>query len=338
MSLTGATSTDARWMGAALALSQRGVGLSFPNPPVGCVLVGGGAMAGRVVGRGWTQPGGRPHAEAMALQQAGAAARGATAYVTLEPCAHASARGGACADALVAAGVARVVCGAGDPDPRTNGKGIQRLRDAGIAVATAVRQRESEAIMAGFFARQRLGRPFITLKLALSLDGSVALASGASRWITGPRARAHGHLERARADMIVVGRGTLAMDAPALDVRLAGLEGRAPRVGVVTTGTGALPAAPATARAMTFASLEALAATTLADLVLVEGGAGLARSLVTADLVDRLLVYRAPILVGGKSALGDLGLADPGAAHGRWQAGCVIDLAPDRLETYLRIR
>ena len=315
---------DARCMGAALALAQRGVGLTRPNPSVGCVIVG----HGRTIGRGWTQPGGRPHAEAMALAAAGDA-RGATAYVTLEPCAHASARGPACADTLVAAGVARVVIAAGDPDPRTNGAGIARLRAAGIAVTTGVRTADAEAILAGFLTRLRLGRPHITLKLAVSLDGAIALHTGQSLWITGARARAHAHLERARADVILVGQGTLAADAPRLDVRLAGLEARAPERAVMGR--------QAVAGWRHFASPAALAAMTDADLVLAEGGAGLAASLLAADMVDRLLLYRAPIIIGGRG-LGDIGLADLAHAHGRWEAQPIVTLGADRLETYNRIR
>ncbi|MBC7519793.1 MAG: bifunctional diaminohydroxyphosphoribosylaminopyrimidine deaminase/5-amino-6-(5-phosphoribosylamino)uracil reductase RibD [Sandarakinorhabdus sp.] len=314
-------------MGAALALSARGVGLTTPNPPVGCVLVRGG----RVVGRGWTQPGGRPHAEAMALAQAGDAARGATAYVTLEPCAHASVRGPACADTLIAAGVARVVIAAGDPDPRTDGAGVLRLRAAGIAVTEGVRLAEAEAVMAGFFSRLRRRRPHITLKLAVSLDGCIAMASGASRWITGERARAHAHLERARADLILVGRGTLNFDAPGLDVRLPALAHRSPAMAVMSRSAD-LPAG-----VRHIADPDALAAVTDADLVLAEGGVGVAASLLHADLVDRLLLYRAPILIGGRG-LGDIGLASLADAHGRWAAAPIVALGPDRLETYTRVR
>ncbi len=167
-------SDAARWLGAALALASRGVGRTSPNPSVGCIVVAGT----RIVGRGWTQPGGRPHAEAMALAQAGDAARGATAYVTLEPCAHVSPRGPACADLLVAAGVGRVVACGPDPDPRTAGAGFARLQAAGIEVVDGIRRAEAERLNAGFFVRQRLGRPHVTLKLALSLDGSIALADG----------------------------------------------------------------------------------------------------------------------------------------------------------------
>ncbi len=315
-------------MGAALALSQRAVGQTKLNPPVGCVLV----RDGRIVGRGWTQPGGRPHAEAMALAEAGEAARGASAYVTLEPCAHDSPRGPACADGLIAAGVARVLIAAGDPDPRTNGAGIARLRASGITVADGVRTAEARAIMAGFFSRLESRRPHITLKLGLSLDGCVAMASGESRWITGDRARAHGHLERARADLILVGHGTLAADSPKLDVRLAGLEDRSPQIAVMS----AVNALPDGVRRI--ASPDALAALTDINLVLAEGGAGLAASLVAADLVDRLLLYRAPILIGGRPALASIGIGSLAEAQGRWVAAPVISLGPDRLETYTRIR
>ena len=317
---------DQRLMGAALALSEHGVGRTGLNPPVGCVIVKDGC----VVGRGHTQDGGRPHAEAVALAMASAAAVGATAYVTLEPCAHASPRGPACADALVGAGVARVVVAAGDSDPRTDGAGVARLRAAGVVVTEGVRTAEAEAVMAGFFTRLRLARPHITLKLAVSLDGSVALASGISKWITGERARAHAHLERARADMILVGRGTWDADAPRLDVRLPGLEERSPIVAVMGSRSAV--------GARHLANPSELVAVADANLVLAEGGAGLAASLIAADLVDRLLLYRAPILVGGRAALSAIGLDDLGPAHGRWLPGPIIDLKPDRLETYTRIR
>ncbi len=318
---------DPRWMGAALALSQRGVGRTGLNPPVGCVIV----HDDRVIGRGWTQPGGRPHAEAMALGEA-RNARGATAFVTLEPCAHASQRGPACADLLIAAGIARVVIAATDPDPRTNGTGIARLRAAGIAVTTGINAAAAQATMAGFFSRLQRGRPYVTLKLAVSLDGSVAMASGESRWITGPRARAHGHLERARADLIIVGRGTLDADNPRLDVRLGGLEDRSPQMAVMSGGNSL------SAGVRHIANPAALAALDDTNLVLAEGGAGLAASLIAADLVDRLLLYRAPVLLGGRPALAAIGLTQLAAAHGRWAPGPIIELAPDRVETYIRIR
>ncbi len=325
---------DHRWLGAALALASRGVGRTAPNPSVGCIIV----RSGHVVGRGWTQPGGRPHAEAMALAAAGDAVRGAVAYVTLEPCAHVSARGPSCSDALIAAGIARVVACGPDPDPRTGSQGFDRIRAAGITVSDGARRAEAERLNAGFFTRQRHGRPHITLKLAMSLDGSIALADGTSRWITGERARAHAHLERARCDMIVVGAGTLAADDPALDVRLDGLEDRRPRRAVLSTLLAAIPVGARIGEALTLRDLADLNADAGVLSVLVEGGAGVATRLIAADWVDRLLIYRAPIIVGGRPAAGDLGLTDLAAAHGRWRRVATLDLDPDRVEEYDRIR
>ena len=315
-------------MAAAIALGERGRGRTSPNPHVGCLIVQGETA----VGRGWTQPGGRPHAEAVALEEAGAAAAGATVYVTLEPCAHESARGPACADGLVDARPARVVVAAEDPDPRTNGAGIARLRAAGIAVESGLGRAEAEASMAGFMSRVRTGRPFVTLKLALSIDGRIALASGESQWITGEDSRAHAHLERARADMILVGRGTYEADAPRLDVRLAGLEDRSPRRAILTGGE----APEGWTRLGSPNDIFALG--DVNDL-LVEGGAGAATAFLAADLVDRLLVYRAPILIGnGRAAVGDLGLASLADAHGRWRQIDSRALGVDRLDIYERCR
>ena len=313
-------------MGAALSLAGRGRGRTAPNPSVGCVIVN----QGRVVGRGWTQPGGRPHAEAMALAEAGARARGATAYVTLEPCAHVSPRGPACADLLVAAGVARVVAGVGDPDPRTNGAGFARLDAAGIDTAVGVRSDEARRAIAGFLTRRALGRPHVTLKLATSLDGCIARADGESRWITGPAARAHAHLERSRHESILVGRGTWEADAPALDVRLPGLEARAPYRVVLSHA----PVAGVT----TIDSPGAIASLP-GDYLFVEGGAGAASAFLAADLVDRLILYRAPILIGaGRPALGDIGLGTLAEAHDRWTMQDARALGSDRLEVYERRR
>ncbi|MBA4047872.1 MAG: bifunctional diaminohydroxyphosphoribosylaminopyrimidine deaminase/5-amino-6-(5-phosphoribosylamino)uracil reductase RibD [Sphingomonas sp.] len=312
-------------MGAALALGERGRGRTAPNPCVGCVVV----RDGRVVGRGWTQPGGRPHAEAMALDQAGDAVRGATAYVTLEPCAQPG-RGPACADRLVEGGVARVVIAAGDPFPTVNGAGIARLRAAGIPTTTGIRADEAEASMRGFLTRQRLGRPAVTLKLATSTDGQIALANGESRWITGAHARAHTHLERSRHDAILVGRSTLVADNPRLDVRLPGLEDRAPRRIVLTRR-----AAPAGWRAI--GEPAAIAGLEGVNDLMVEGGAATAAAFLAADLVDRLLLYRAPILLGaGTAALGDIGLAALADAHGRWRLTDSRMLGSDRLDAYVR--
>jgi len=325
---------DARWLGAALALAERGIGRTGPNPSVGCVVV----HDGRVAGRGWTQPGGRPHAEMVALDEAGDRARGAVAYVTLEPCAHASARGPACADRLIAAGVARVVACGPDPDPRTAGQGFARLRAAGIAVVADSRRVEAERVNAGFFTRQRTGRPHVTLKLAMSLDGCIALADGTSRWITGERARAHAHLERARCDVIVIGAGTLVADDPALDVRLEGLADCAPRRAVLSRSLVAIPPTARIGAATLLRGLHDLDADPSVLTVLVEGGAGIATALLAGDRVDRLLVYRTPVVLGGRRAVGDLGLHDLAAAHGRWRRTATLDLGPDRVEEYDRFR
>jgi len=314
-------------MGAALALATRGVGRTAPNPPVGCLII----KEDKVVGRGWTQPGGRPHAEAMALVQAGDAARGATAYVTLEPCAHVSERGPACAELLASSGVARVVIALGDPDPRTDGAGIARLQAAGIETRLGAGGAHAERVMAGFLKRRRTGGPHVTLKLATSLDGRIATAGGQSRWITGPESRAHAHLERARCELIVVGRGTLEADDPGLDVRLPGLEDRSPQRAVLTTGT-------APDGWILLAKPEDVSAIEKVDHVLVEGGAGTAAAFLRADLVDRLLLYRAPILIGtGRDAIGDLGLSNLSEAHGRWRPIDTRQLGSDRLDVYERI-
>ena len=315
-------------MESAIALGERGRGRTAPNPNVGCVIVKDEV----VVGRGWTQPGGRPHAEAMALEQAGASAAGADVYVTLEPCAHRDGRGPACADLLVAAGPARVVIAAGDPDPRTNGAGIASLREAGIAVETGLESAAAERSLAGFLTRIRLGRPYVTLKLAMSIDGKIALPSGESRWITGEDARAHVHLERARADMILVGRGTYEADSPKLDVRLPGLEERSPRRALLTRGD---PVEGWTR----LGSPEAIHELGDVNDLLVEGGSATATAFLTADLVDRMLVYRAPILIGdGKSSVGYVGLECIADAHGRWQLTETRLLGIDRLEVYERLR
>jgi diaminohydroxyphosphoribosylaminopyrimidine deaminase/5-amino-6-(5-phosphoribosylamino)uracil reductase len=315
-------------MTAAVALGERGRGRTAPNPSVGCILV----KEGRVVGRGWTQPGGRPHAEQMALAEAGDSARGAAVYVTLEPCAHDSERGPACADGLAAAGIARLVVAVRDPDPRTDGRGTERLRAAGVLVETGAGAEEAERSLAGFLTRHRLGRPFVTLKLAMSIDGKIASASGESRWITGEEARAHAHLERARCDMILVGRGTYDSDRPRLDVRLEGLEDRSPARAMLTRGE-------APQGWLGLSRAEAVFELGEVNDLLVEGGAETAAAFLAADLVDRLLVYRAPILIGaGTAALGDIGLAALADAHGRWRLHDRRQLGKDSLEVYERPR
>ena len=314
-------------MRAAIALSERGHGRTAPNPNVGCIVV----RDDRVIGRGWTQPGGRPHAEARAIEAAGDIGR-ATLYVTLEPCAHMSARGPACAELIAAARPARVVIALRDPDGRTDGRGIDQLQAAGIDVTVGVETGAARRAMIGFFTRQALGRPSVTLKLASSLDGRIAMPDGASRWITGEAARAHAHLERARHETILVGRRTLETDAPRLDVRLPGLDDRSPRR--IVLGHGRAPE--------TWMSLDrpdAIADIDDADHVLIEGGAGVAAAFLEADLVDRLLWYRAPIIIGeGRDAIAAIGLTDLAEAHGRWRAIDTRQLGSDRLDIYERVR
>jgi diaminohydroxyphosphoribosylaminopyrimidine deaminase/5-amino-6-(5-phosphoribosylamino)uracil reductase len=322
---------DLAHMRAALGLARRGLGACWPNPAVGCVVV----RDGRVVGRAVTAPGGRPHAEPLALAMAGEAARGATAYVTLEPCCH-HGRTPPCTDALVAAGVARVVIASRDVDPRVNGNGAARLRAAGIAVAEGVLAAEADEINAGFFARVRHGRPLVTLKLASTLDGRIATHAGESRWITGPEARRAAHALRGRHDAIMAGIGTVMADNPDLTCRLPGMRAR-PLVRVVVDSHLRAPltlrlvatarhdptwivarngADPARRRALGDAgvvvldvpdspagvdllrALEALAERGITRL-LVEGGGQLAASLLHADLVDRIAWFHAPAIMGG---------------------------------------
>jgi len=319
--------SDARYMAAAIALSQRGRGRTGANPNVGCVIV----KDGIVVGRGWTQAGGRPHAEEMALEQAGKAAKGAKIYVTMEPCAHESSRGPTCSDIIVKARPARVIVATLDADERTRRRGIDRLGAAGISVSVGLLETEARRAMAGFLIRLEKNRPHVTLKLAMSLDGCIAMNDGASKWLTGARARKHGHLERARSDAILVGAGTFEADKPGLDVRIDGMEDRSP-LPVVLGNAADIPdhwhqiAVPS-------------AISDLSDInwLLIEGGAQTAASFVQADLVDRLLLYRAPIIIGGGlPGIGDIGLDGLESAHGLWQQIDRRDLGQDGLEIYER--
>lgn len=335
-------------MRLALSLGRRGLGRVWPNPAVGCVIVRGG----RLVGRGWTQDGGRPHAETMALAQAGEAARGADAYVTLEPCDH-TGRTPPCSEALIAAGVARVVLATQDPDPRTDGGGIARLRGAGIAVKTGLLEAEALADHDGFLRRVRRGRPHLSLKLAATLDGRIATATGESRWITGPEARHWVHGQRASHDAVMVGAGTARADDPLLTVRGFGDVPQPVRVilsrRLDLPGAGRLAYsvpdaplwlihgsdAPAPARE-TWSVLgarlievpsvaggqidlaAALAALGKAGLtrVFCEGGGTLAAALIAADLVDEVSLMSAGCVIGaeGTPALGAMGIAALGEA------------------------
>lgn len=321
-------------MRAALTLARRGVGNCWPNPAVGCVVV----QDGRVVGRAVTAPGGRPHAEPLALAMAGAAARGATVYVTLEPCCH-HGRTPPCTEALIEAGVARVVVATRDCDPRVNGQGLTRLREAGIDVQVGLLAEAAEEVNAGFFTRVRLGRPLITLKLASTLDGRIATHGGESRWVTGAAARRVAHALRGRNDAILVGVGTVLTDDPDLTCRIPGFR-PTPLVRVVADSHLRMPLTArlvATARAtptwmlarpdadadrrraLTEAGVTVLAVPPAGggaglgvDLaaaaqvlgqrgltrLLVEGGATLAAALLRADLVDRVAWFHAPSIMG----------------------------------------
>jgi diaminohydroxyphosphoribosylaminopyrimidine deaminase/5-amino-6-(5-phosphoribosylamino)uracil reductase len=334
---------DRRFMALALALGRRGMGRVWPNPAVGCVIV----KDGRVIGRGWTQDGGRPHAERVALDQAGAAAAGATVYVTLEPCNH-TGQTPPCSGALVNAGVARVVVATGDPDPRTAGAGFATLRAAGIEVVTGVLEGDARRDHAGFLSRVVAGRPVLSLKLAATLDGRIATATGESRWITGPRARQWVHGQRAAHDAVMVGAGTARTDDPMLTVRGFGdvpqpvrvvLSRRldVPRDGALARTAREVPVwfihgreaseeariawREAGARLIEVASgagghldvTDALAALGEAGLtrVFCEGGGTLAAALLAADLVDTLWLVTAGKAIGaeGTPAVGAMGVA-----------------------------
>ncbi|MCC9622912.1 bifunctional diaminohydroxyphosphoribosylaminopyrimidine deaminase/5-amino-6-(5-phosphoribosylamino)uracil reductase RibD [Thalassospira sp. MA62] len=334
---------DRHFMRVALSLSKRGLGNVWPNPAVGCVLV---SSDGVIVGRGHTQPGGRPHAERMALDVAGDKARGATAYVTLEPCSHFG-KSPPCAAGLIDAGVSRVVSALEDPDPRVSGRGHAMLMDAGIRVDVGLMADEAARINAGFLSRVVHNRPLVTLKLAASFDGRSSLASGESQWITGPTARQAGHLLRANHDAILVGAKTVLADDPSLTCRIAGLDHLSP-VRVILDRAGDVPV---TAKLLATAGrtptwlvcseeifekqTEKLAKTSvkvisarcadghfdlndvmerLADnglsRVLIESGGQLAAGLVQAGLVDQIVHFTAPSLIGadGRAVIGELGL------------------------------
>jgi len=361
---------DLHHMKAALALARRGLGSVWPNPTVGCVLV----KDGRVVGRGWTQPGGRPHGETEALQRAGASAKGATAYVSLEPCCHWG-KTPPCTDALIAAGVSRVVLPIEDPDPRVSGKGIAKLRDAGLAVDGGLCAEEAVEINAGFFLRLREGRPLVTLKLATTLDGQLATATGESRWITGELARDRAHLLRASHDAVMIGSNTVITDDPLLTCRLPGLDGRSPvriildsRLNVPLTARVVAEARQVptwfitlrhgdAARREAFLScgvelIETRAtpehmvdiAAAFQELgrrgltrVLVEGGSTLAAVMLRAGLVDRLAWFHAPSLIGGDGipAVAGFGLATLEKAP-RFERVGLEAIGEDVLETLRR--
>ena len=229
------TLIDEHFMRVAIQLARRGQGSVAPNPSVGCVIV----KDDKILGRGWTQSGGRPHAETEAIRRAEKLSVGATAYVTLEPCAH-QGETRSCAQALLDAGISRVVMGVRDPDPRVDGRGVKLLSEAGVIVTEGICSKEAEEVAAGFFSRIRLGRPLVTVKVATSLDGKIATASGQSKWITGSLSRAIGHGLRARYDAVLVGGHTAYTDNPSLTCRLPGLEQRSP-IRIVMDGQDELP-------------------------------------------------------------------------------------------------
>lgn len=355
-------------MALALSLGRRGQGRVWPNPAVGCVIV----AQGRIVGRGWTQPGGRPHGEVEALAQAGAAARGATAYVTLEPCSH-HGQTPPCAQALIDAGVARVVVATTDSDARVNGQGLQMLRDAGIEVTLGEGEADARRDHAGFFRRVELGRPLLTLKLANSFDGRIATGTGESQWITGSQARRVVHAMRSRHDAVMVGGGTARADDPSLTVRDLGVDHQPARVvvsrrlDIPLMGQLARTAAEVPvilchgkdADPMLVQTWRDLGATLLpcaarggqldpADIlqqlgahgftrVFCEGGSALAASLLEADLVDELVGFTAGLVIGaeGLPGVGAMGLEALGNAP-RFELCETMACGPDILHVWTR--
>jgi diaminohydroxyphosphoribosylaminopyrimidine deaminase / 5-amino-6-(5-phosphoribosylamino)uracil reductase len=288
---------DAAAMARAIALGERGRRTAAPNPWVGCVLVRGGA----VVGEGFHRAAGEPHAERHALRAAGERARGATAFVTLEPCSH-QGRTPPCADALIAAGVARVVIGVLDPDVKVRGRGVARLRAADIEVTTGVAADVVARQLAPYLTHRRTGRPYVVLKLAASLDGRTAAPDGTSRWITGDEARTDAHRLRAESDAILVGAGTVRADDPTLTVRH--VRGRDPlRVVLGSAPPGARIHPCLEVSGDLGGILDDLGARDVGQL-LVEGGAGVAGAFHGAGLVDAYVLYLAPVLFGGADAPG----------------------------------
>jgi len=325
---------DVRYMSRALKLADKGRCSTDPNPRVGCVLV----KDGRIVGEGWHHVAGGPHAEVFALRAAADEARGATAYVTLEPCCH-HGRTPPCSDALIEGGVARVVVAAEDPDPRVSGRGIAALIEAGIEVRSGVLTAESEALNLGFVSRQRRGRPYVRCKMGMTLDGRIATASGESQWITSEAARRDVHRLRARSSAVMTGVGTVIVDNPSLTVRLPSedapdelvepwrivldsglrfpesstmlsLPGRTlivhGREAVVPTylqgreGVSLLSIPCVAGRIDLHALMEALAGQAINE-VLVEAGPVLSGALMNAGLVDELWLYMAPKLLGDQA-------------------------------------
>jgi diaminohydroxyphosphoribosylaminopyrimidine deaminase/5-amino-6-(5-phosphoribosylamino)uracil reductase len=365
--------SDEDHMAQALQLARRGLGLTWPNPSVGAIIV---APSGEIAARGWTAPGGRPHAEAIALERAGGKTRGGTIYVTLEPCAHAGGRGEACAELIAAAKPARAVIGIADPDPRTGGKGLARLAASGIEVKDGVLEDEAREVALGHILRVTEHRPAVTLKLAVGSDGLMPRGKGTPVWITGPDARAHGHLLRARNDAILVGRGTIVADNPSLTCRLPGMSCRSPVRVVLDRRLRTPPGAklfddlmvpvwlvcaadeehpstdalqdrggeivpvPVDSHGMLVVrdALETLASRGITR-VLVEGGAQIARAFLDAGLIDEAVIYRGPKPVGpdGLMPFVSEGL-DPIVASGHFTQTEARSFGPDRMTWWRRVR
>ncbi len=366
-----ATDDHTNHMKAALNLAQRGLGNVWPNPAVGCVIV----QNGRVVGRGWTQPSGRPHAETEALQRAGELAKGATAYVTLEPCNH-QGQTPPCSEALIAAGIKKTVIAAQDPDLRVAGTGITRLKEAGIEVQLGVCRYEADQLNKGFFSRVELSRPLFTLKIATTLDGKIATHSGESQWITGNLARRAAHRQRASHDGVMIGSGTALADNPSLTCRLPGisneqrnrivLDGRlrlpldsqlVQTAGEVPVTVFTLPGdaakqerikqlenngvrvriAPAEAPQLDLEWVAKKLAENGLTRVFVEGGGTLAASLLKANIIDEIAWFRAPSVIGddGLSAIDGLKL-DKLAEMPTFTRKSLTQLGEDSLEILTR--
>jgi diaminohydroxyphosphoribosylaminopyrimidine deaminase/5-amino-6-(5-phosphoribosylamino)uracil reductase len=315
---------DRRWMDHALRLGRRALGTTAENPPVGCVVV----KAGRVLGVGWTQTGGRPHAETEALKMAGDEARGATAYVTLEPCAH-HGRTAPCAEALAKAGIARVVTAIEDPDSRVSGEGHGILRAAGVVVDVGLSAQDASSDLAGFLMRIRKKRPYVTLKIGVSADGKIAAGPRQRTTITGPEVKARVHLMRAQSDGVLVGLSTVLIDDPELTCRLPGMEARSPtrivadtrlslpstaklvktaqqapvwilstRKGEVGTGITVIDCRQTPNGWVDFAdALQQLGLRGI-NRLLVEGGSHVSQSLLEADLVDEMQLFQNPVVIG----------------------------------------
>lgn len=369
-------SHDDIFMRSALAMARRGLGRTWPNPAVGAVVVAPGGNQAELISRGWTMPGGRPHAETEALTRAGERARGATLYVTLEPCAH-HGKTPPCVDAIVAAGIARVVCALDDPDPRVAGQGVSRLEDAGIRVDMGILRDEAYRLARGHILRVREQRPEVTLKIAVGSDGLMAPGDGAPVWVTGETARARGHLMRARSDAILVGRGTVEADDPTLTCRLPGMEERSPvrivmdsrlalhadakllqtagevplwlicREDVVTARREQLTDKGATVitvqkgddgRPDPLAVCRALAEKGITRL-LIEGGPGVARAFLDNGLVDRAVIFKGPSAVGerGIEALRGQSLDDLEKAEG-FEMTEVRNLGEDQVTIFEKTR